>query len=173
MKSLLGIQLNFSTSVQLLRAGTSPGVPYLLLDPADAEYPICTPHWKSEELNSDWVTKQWLNNTIPACGKHCWWAPAALTAIAAWHPELLCLVMVGQVPRWWGNTQRHLTSHLAAAGAPCWAAGVPWRGWARLSCWELVGAWLAFPWLCKHISVAESSGNSHTQSKHQQASFPD
>lgn len=54
MKSLLGIQLNFSTSVQLLRAGRSPGIPNLLLDSADTEYPICAPHWKSEKLNSAW-----------------------------------------------------------------------------------------------------------------------
>lgn len=147
MKILLGIQLNFSTSVQLLRAGTSPGISYSLLDSADAEYPICAPHWKSERLNSGWGKWHPLST---------WEAPLMSPSgtrrgchMAAWAP------VPGN-----GDTGAKVMGEQAKT-----AHFTPGCGWctvlgcccpmARLSkapplgtCWSLTHA---FPWLCNTL----------------------
>lgn len=62
----------------------------------------------------------------------------------------------GSLNSWWwdkyqgdGGTGRGSSLHTwLQLGAPCWAAAVPRPGWARLSCSELVGAWLTISFVC-------------------------
>lgn len=143
MKTLLGIQLNSNTSVQLLRACTFPGIPYLLLDSAVAESPICAPHWNSEKQNSGWG-EQCHGST----GEALLMSPPAPAGVAAWQPELQWLAVVGQAPRRWGTGKGvHLTpgcSWCAVLGGCCPMARLS-KAFLLGTCWSLTRD---FPWLC-------------------------